>query len=75
MNFEFSDEQNLLREQANGFLRDRCPPSAVRKILDGKRSYDDTLWRGIAEMGWTATTIPEEYGGLGLGYLELCVIA
>ncbi len=75
MNFEFSDEQNLLRDQANGFLRDHCPPAAVRKILDGKASYDEKLWRGIAEMGWTATTIPEEFGGLGLGYLELCVIA
>jgi acyl-CoA dehydrogenase len=75
MNFEFSDEQNLLREQAHGFLRDNCPRSAVRKILEGKASYDEKLWRQIAEMGWTATTIPEQYGGLGLGYLELCVIA
>ena len=29
----------------------------------------------LSEMGWTATVIPEEYGGLGLSYLELCVIA
>ena len=69
MNFEFSEEQNLLREQAQGFLKDNCPPTAVRKILEGKASYDDKLWRGIADMGWTATTIPEQYGGLGLGYL------
>ncbi len=75
MNFEFSEEQNLLREQANGFLKDNCPPTAVRKILEGKASYDESLWKRIAEMGWTATTIPEQYGGLGLGYLELCVIA
>ena len=75
MNFEFSEEQNLLREQANGFLKDNCPPTAVRKILEGKASYDEGLWKKIAEMGWTATTIPEQYGGLGLGYLELCVIA
>ena len=33
------------------------------------------LWSQVAEMGFTATAIPEEYGGLGLGYLELCVIA
>ena len=75
MNFEFSEEQNLLREQAHGFLKDNCPPSAVRKILEGKASYDEKLWRQIGEMGWTATAIPEAYGGLGLGYLELCVIA
>ncbi len=75
MNFEFSEEQNLLREQAHGFLADNCPPAAVRRILEGEASFDEKLWRGIGEMGWTATTIPEQYGGLGLGYLELCVIA
>lgn len=75
MNFEFSEEQNLLREQANAFLRDSCPPSAVRAILEGDAPCDAELWRKIAELGWTATTIPERYGGLGLSYLELCVIA
>ena len=75
MNFEFSEEQNLLREQAQGFLKEHCPPSVVRKVLEGKAPYDRELWKQIAELGWTATTIPEEYGGLGLGYLELSVIA
>ena len=75
MNFEFSEEQNLLREQASAFLGDNCPPSAVRAILEGDAPYDAGLWRKIAELGWTATTIPENHGGLGLSYLELCVIA
>jgi len=75
MNFEFSDEQNLLREQAQSFLAKTCPLTAVRKVLDGKASYDEGTWRGMIELGWTATTIPEQYEGLGLGYLELCVLA
>ena len=75
MNFEFSDEQNLLRDQASGFLAEHCPPSAVRAILEGDAAYDAELWKKIAELGWTATTIPEAHGGLGLSYLELCVIA
>ena len=75
MDFEFSEDQNLLREQAQGFLADNCPASAVRAVLDGDASYDEELWRKIAEMGWTATVIPEEFGGLGLSYLELSVIA
>lgn len=75
MNFDFSEDQKELREQAKRFLRDRCPPKAVRAILDGGDSYDRTLWKAVVEMGWTATAIPENYGGLGLGYLELCVIA
>ena len=75
MNFEFSDEQNLLREQAQGFLADNSPPSLVRKVLESGADYDQALWKKIVDMGWTATVIPEEYGGLGLSYLELCVIA
>jgi acyl-CoA dehydrogenase len=75
MNFEFSEEQNLLREQARGFLNANCDTKAVRKILDGEESYDGELWRQIVDMGWTATVIPEEYDGLGLSYLELSVIA
>lgn len=75
MNFEFSDDQNLLREQAQGFLADHCPPSTVRKVLEGDEPFDADLWKKVAEMGWTATVIPEAYEGLGLSYLELAVIA
>jgi acyl-CoA dehydrogenase len=75
VNFEFSEDQNLLRDQAAGFLADNCPPAAVRAILDGDAAYDTTLWGKVAEMGWMATCIPEEFGGLGLSYLELSVIA
>ena len=75
MNFDFSEEQNLLREQALGFLQENCPPAAVRAILDGDASYDEALWKKIVELGWTATVIPEQHGGIGLSRLELCVIA
>lgn len=75
MNFEFSDDQNLLREQALRFLKENCPPSAVRTILEGDASYDEALWQKITELGWPASVIPEQYGGAGLSYLELCVLA
>ena len=75
MNFEFGEDQELLREQARGFLAEHCPPAAVRAVLDGDVDHDAELWQKIVEMGWTATVIPEEYGGLGLSYLELVVIA
>ena len=75
MNFEFSEEQLMLREQARGFLSQHCPPGKVRAVLDGEQDHDAELWSSVAEMGWTATAIPEAYGGLGLGYYELAVIA
>ena len=75
MNFEFSEEQHLLRQQAQTFLRDKASPAHVRAILDGEEPFDPVLWRDLAELGWTATTIPEAFGGLGLSHLELCVLA
>ena len=75
MNFDFSDDLKELREQARKFLRERCPSTAVRKILEGPEPYDKALWKEIADMGWTGAAIPEEYGGAGLGHLGLCVMA
>ncbi len=75
MNFDFSDDLKELREQARKFLRERCPSSAARKVLEGPEPYDKALWKEIAAMGWTGAAIPEAYGGAGLGHLGLCVLA
>jgi alkylation response protein AidB-like acyl-CoA dehydrogenase len=75
MNFDFSDEQKQLRDEARRFLTKQCPPSAVRAVLDGKATYDRDLWKGLADMGFLGVAIPEQYGGVGAGHLELCVIA
>ena len=75
MNFDFSDDQKLLRDQARKFLQDKCDRSVVRSVLeDSNQKYSKNLWKEISQMGWTGTAIPEEYGGLGLGMLELCVM-
>jgi alkylation response protein AidB-like acyl-CoA dehydrogenase len=75
MNFDFSDDQKVLRDQARKFLGQHASPARVRTILDGAAPYDAELWRGMAEMAWPGTAIPEAHGGAGFGYLELCVIA
>ena len=75
MNFDFSDDQKQLRDQARRFLAEKSPPKAVREVLDGKVAYDKELWKGLAEMGFLGVAIPEEFGGTGAGHLELCVIA
>jgi alkylation response protein AidB-like acyl-CoA dehydrogenase len=75
MNFDFSDEQKQLRDQARKFLSEKCPSRAVRAVLDGKAPYDRDLWKALAEMGFLGVAIPEAYGGAGAGHLELCVIA
>ncbi len=75
MNFDFSDDQKMLKEQVRKFLGDKSPLSVTRKILEGDAAYSKEVWKGLVDMGLTGTAIPEEYGGLGLGALELCVIA
>jgi alkylation response protein AidB-like acyl-CoA dehydrogenase len=76
MNFDFSDEQKSLKSEARRFLEANCPTSRVRAVLDGADvAYDAALWSAVASQGWLGAAIPEEYGGLGLGHLELCAIA
>ncbi len=75
MNFDFSHDQKVLRDQARKFLAEHASSARVRRILDTDTPSDAELWRGMGEMGWMGTAIPEVYGGAGFGYLELCVIA
>jgi acyl-CoA dehydrogenase len=75
MNFDFSADQKSLREQARKFLGEHASSTRVRRILEGAAPYDQALWKGMGEMGWMGTAIPETHGGAGFGYLELCVIA
>jgi len=75
MNFDFSDDQKMLKEQVNKFLTNKCGYDVVRRVLENDELYAKEVWDGLVEMGVTGTAIPEEYGGLGLGALELCVVA
>src|SRR3954471_23391100 len=75
MNFDFSDDQKQLRNEARKYLAEKSSTKAVRAVLDGNAPYDRDLWKGLAEMGFLGVAIPESYGGAGAGHLELCVIA
>ena len=75
MNLDFSDDQKFLKEEARKFLEKEKALSRNRSVLESNKSIDEELWNKIVELGWTGIRIPEEYNGLGLGHLELCVIA
>jgi acyl-CoA dehydrogenase len=75
MNFDFSDDQKLLKEQIAKFLADKCPLKVVRRVLDGNEAFADEVWKGLVELGVPAIGIPEAFGGLGMSPLELCVAA
>jgi acyl-CoA dehydrogenase len=75
MNFDFSDDLKQLRDQARRFLSEQSTPAVARRSLDGQETHAPDLWRAIGEMGWIGAAIPEAYGGAGLGYEGLCVLA
>lgn len=75
MDFDFSLDQQQLKDQARRFLAGQCDRTAVRAVLDGPQSFDAPLWQGLADQGYLGAAIPEAYGGLGASHLELCVVA
>jgi len=75
MNFAFSDDQESLREQVRRFFADRCSSAVVRKVFEGDDAFDRSLYKEMAGLGLLGATVPEKFGGSGMGPLELCVIA
>jgi alkylation response protein AidB-like acyl-CoA dehydrogenase len=76
VNFDFSDDQKALAAEARRFLAAQCPVARVRAVLDDPEvAWDEGLWRAVADLGWLGAAIPDRFGGLGLGRLELCALA
>jgi len=72
MDFAFTDEQLMIRDTAESFLAEVSTSEAIRAAMATDTGFDASLWQRIcADMYWQAIHIPEEYGGLGLGYVEL----
>jgi alkylation response protein AidB-like acyl-CoA dehydrogenase len=71
-----SDEQQMLRESARGFLGEHAPVAHLRGLRDTNDpvGFSRSLWRRFAEMGWAGVLIAEEFGGVGLGYVEAGVL-
>jgi acyl-CoA dehydrogenase len=75
LNFDFSDDEKLVRDQTARLLADRCSTGVVREVLEGDAAYAADVWKGLVEMGLTGTSVPEAYGGVDAGYLTLCLVA
>jgi alkylation response protein AidB-like acyl-CoA dehydrogenase len=72
MEFSFSEDQDELRRAARRFLEVASSEERVRSAMETERGYDQATWEQLSEeLAWTALTIPEEYGGLGMSYLDL----
>jgi alkylation response protein AidB-like acyl-CoA dehydrogenase len=71
-----TEEQVMLKDAARDFLQDRAPVSHLRELRDSGNSdgFSRELWAEMADLGWTAILVPEEYGGLGYGYTGMGIV-
>ncbi|WP_372760938.1 acyl-CoA dehydrogenase family protein [Pseudoalteromonas sp.] len=75
MEFSFTEEQKMIRDTAQAFLAEVSSSPAIRSAMDTEQGFDPQVWQRICEeMYWQAIHIPEEYGGMGLGYVDLVVM-
>jgi alkylation response protein AidB-like acyl-CoA dehydrogenase len=74
MRFAFGPEQNMFRDTARDLLAKHCPPAAVRGAWAERSGRVPGLWARLAEVGLVGLTVPEAFGGLGMGELDLVQI-
>jgi len=74
MQFGLSESQQILKDTARKFFAGESPIAAVRKSMETDTAYDAALWTKLAEQGFTGIITPEEYGGMGLGKVELVLL-
>jgi alkylation response protein AidB-like acyl-CoA dehydrogenase len=74
MDLSLTEEQELLQNSARDFLRQECPATHVRAMEEDDTGYSPALWQQIAELGWAGLMFPEQYGGSGYSFIELCVL-
>jgi alkylation response protein AidB-like acyl-CoA dehydrogenase len=74
MDFDFTQEQVMLRNLTREFLSRESTPRAVRTAMEDARGFSDATWRQMAEMGLPGVAIDAGYGGQGLGMVELALV-
>ena len=75
MNFDTSEEQELLQDTVRQFLAGECPPLRVREIFESEGGHDPALWKGMVELGLAGLLVPEEHGGAGLEVIDLALVS
>lgn len=74
MDLGLTEAQQMLRNSAREFLEAECTEAFVRAMEEDERGYTPESWQKIAQNGWLGLIFPEEYGGAGLEFLDLCVL-
>jgi alkylation response protein AidB-like acyl-CoA dehydrogenase len=74
MQFGLNENQVILRDSAREFFAGECGPALVRQLMETDTAHDAALWSKLAAQGYTGIIFDEEYGGVGLGIVELVLL-
>lgn len=74
MDTTFTEEQEMLRKTTSDFLANECPKTKVRELEEDERGYSPEMWKKMADLGWMALVIPEEYDGMGMTFQDLTIM-
>jgi alkylation response protein AidB-like acyl-CoA dehydrogenase len=74
MQFGLSESQEFLKDSARKFFAGECPSAEMRRLMETDTAYDAALWSKLTDQGYTGIIFPEEYGGVGLGKVELMLL-
>ncbi len=74
MDFEFSQDQQLLAKTVADFVSKKSPVARARKLRDDPIGYDPVLWKEMAELGWLSIPFAEEVGGMGGSFVDVALI-
>jgi alkylation response protein AidB-like acyl-CoA dehydrogenase len=74
MYFDLTDEQQAIRATAHDFLKARFKSERIRELAASEDGFDASGWQEMAELGWAGLALPEEWGGQGLGTVELAIL-
>jgi alkylation response protein AidB-like acyl-CoA dehydrogenase len=72
--FDLTDEQQAIKQTAHDFLASRFKSERLREIAASDSGFDESGWKEMAELGWAGLALPEEWGGQGLGIVDLAVL-
>jgi alkylation response protein AidB-like acyl-CoA dehydrogenase len=74
MYFDLNDEQQAIKATARDFLAARYKSERIRELAESEHGFEQSDWDEMAELGWPGLALPEEWGGQGLGMVELAVL-
>ena len=74
MDFNLTEDAVMVKDSAAKYLKDNCPGSAVREMIESEDGYSKNIWKEVGDLGWLGYIYNEKYGGIEGSFFDLCMI-